>query len=259
MPGRLRQMKAKLGLRWPSAGTVISLIALSIALGGSAAAAVTIAGENAQDATIAGARIWDRPDGTEGSDMADAARKKKKHKKKRKSKKRTSRVVGPRGERGDQGAVGPQGTAGSNGLPGSQGDQGPKGGQGPQGEQGPNGEQGPQGEQGEQGEPGPAGPPGQPGLPGPSSTRYAATIDGQGNVVSEYVPPGSTAPAVARVGEGVYSIAFAAQEPLVAALATARYDGCVITATVARNVVVVREKRYLDKAFNVLVVSQPSA
>ncbi len=70
---------------------------------------------------------------------------------------------GPQGPKGDPGEPGPKGDpgpAGRDGRDGSKGDPGPVGPQGPQGPQGPKGDPGPVGPQGPKGDPGLQGPPG---------------------------------------------------------------------------------------------------
>ena len=110
--------------------TAVAYLALFVALGGSAYAAVTVTGQNIKDGTITGKDVKSRSIGT-GKLSATAV----------------SSLTGERGP------AGPQGPQGSQGQPGAQGPTGPIGLTGPKGDTGPGG---------------PAGPAGPPGPPGPS-------------------------------------------------------------------------------------------
>lgn len=158
----------------PSVATIISVVALFAALGGSAAAGVVLTGTSTgREATSA----------TGNEKVATTAKKKnkKKHKSssKRKSKStRTVLTVGPQGEKGDKGDTGdsgPQGPAGADGLAGAQG---------PAGQDGNDGAD---------------------GAPGVDNFRFAANIAASGTVNSCY--SNGDVPTVTKAG-GTYTISF---------------------------------------------------
>lgn len=203
-------------MRLPRASTLIAASALLVSLGGSATAGVVLTGQGGGHGPAASAH----------DENAAAAAKKKR--KKSKGNKRTTRVVGPQGERGGigpQGEAGPQGPAGADGLPGSQGEQGLAGPQGEIGPQGPQGETGPQGPQGERG---------QKGQPGPSALRYAASVDGSGDIVASYAN-GDPPKLAHKAGTGDYEFAFAGESSLVAATATLQTTTSALVSTVVTN------------------------
>lgn len=97
----------------PSAAMVLALVALFVALGGSATAALVVTGQVIKNGTVTGD---DLKDGTLG---------------KKKLSKRALRALrgstGPPGAQGPVGAQGDQGPKGDQGLQGQQGDTGPRG------------------------------------------------------------------------------------------------------------------------------------
>lgn len=146
-----RKLRAIATRRRPSGATVISVIALFVALGGSAGAAA-LTGKSIQNGTITGKDIKDRS--IAAKDLQRSA-------------------AGIKGERGD---TGPQGPKGSQGPPGADGAPGPEGIEGEKGKpclpvdpscRGPQGDPGDKGDRGEKGNTGPA---------GPSSVRLAVQI-----------------------------------------------------------------------------------
>ena len=107
---------------------LLSVLVLSIALGGSAGAVSLITGKQIKDGTVRGRDVGN--DSLTGADIAD----------------RTltpadfnGSVQGPQGPPGPTGLSGPAGTAGPKGEPGPKGDVGPPGPEGAQGPQGPAG------------------------------------------------------------------------------------------------------------------------
>lgn len=150
-------------IKRPSNGTVIAVIALFVALSGSATAAVVINGKQIKKGTISEARLS------------------KALKKKLKSKSvNAAPVAGATGSTGPQGVRGPQGNNGSDGSPGPQGAKGDQGVKGEQGDTGDAGEQGPRGAKGSQG---PAGATGPAGPTGPG-LELAATFNDKSELIS---------------------------------------------------------------------------
>jgi hypothetical protein len=125
--------------RWvPAPATVLSFLALVVALSGSAYAALTVTGKQVQDGTLTGK---DLKAGT-----------------------LTTKQVKDRSLLATDLAAIPQGRQGPMGPPGSQGLPGPHGQNGPPGMDGLDGLDGLDGEEGPQGPPGPPGPTGSPGI-----------------------------------------------------------------------------------------------
>jgi Collagen triple helix repeat (20 copies) len=116
----------------PSPAIVLSIVAVVLAMSGSAFAARTlITGKDVKDGSLTGADVKN------GSlSLADIGKSSR------------DRLTGAKG---DKGATGPQGAAGA------QGATGPQGAAGPQGPPGPHGATGPKGDQGDTGPQGPAG------------------------------------------------------------------------------------------------------
>jgi hypothetical protein len=109
----------------PSPALLLALAALFVALGGTAAAALSVTGSSIKNGTVTGRDVKDRSLGT---------------------RELTKRAVGSL--RGQAGAPGPQGPAGPRGATGAAGPTGPAGPPGPQGEQGVQGATGPPGSDG---------------------------------------------------------------------------------------------------------------
>ena len=118
-------MRSTLKRLFRSHTTAVAYLALFVALGGSAYAAVTITGKNIKDATITGKDIRNR---SLGPNKLSAA---------------TLRSFAGKG-----GQAGPQGPAGERGPAGPKGDSGPAG---PNGDAGPAGPEGPTGPRGPSG------------------------------------------------------------------------------------------------------------
>jgi hypothetical protein len=114
--------------------TAVAYLALFVALGGSAYAAVAVTGKNIKDGTITGR------DGKNGS-LATS----KLSTKALGSLTGQGGPTGPQGEKGEPGPVGPQGATGPKGETGQAGPQGPAGPPGQAGPQGPAGPPGPSG------------------------------------------------------------------------------------------------------------------
>lgn len=102
--------------------TAVAYLALFVALGGSAYAAVTVTGKNIKDGTITGRDVRNSSLGT--SKLSPTA---------------VGSLTGERGPAGPQGPEGPQGLKGSQGPAGPIGQTGPKGDTGPVGPAGPMG------------------------------------------------------------------------------------------------------------------------
>jgi hypothetical protein len=107
--------------------TAVAYLALFVALGGSAYAAVTVTGKNIKDASVTGRDIKNHSLGTSKLSAA------------------TISSLGQRGPAGPQGPAGDRGPAGQNGDRGQAGPAGPKGDTGPAGPDGPAGARGPSG------------------------------------------------------------------------------------------------------------------
>jgi hypothetical protein len=144
----------------PTFSTIIAGLALFIALGGGAYAAVTVPRESVgtgqlREGAVTGSKV--RAGSLTSANFAAGTLK-----------------PGPRGAAGEPGELGPagpqgpKGTAGSQGAPGPQGDDGPTG---PRGLPGAAGDRGPKGLQGDAGEEGPAGPQGRQGREGDAGVR----------------------------------------------------------------------------------------
>jgi hypothetical protein len=106
-------------------GTAVAYLALFVALGGSAYAAVTVTGQNIKDGTVTGKDVKNRSLG--------------------KSKLSATALGSLTGERGPAGPEGPQGPQGQRGPAGPIGQTGPAGPAGPAGKDGANGAPGPSG------------------------------------------------------------------------------------------------------------------
>lgn len=212
MPGKKRRISFRRGsLPRPSVATVISVVALSIALGGSATAGV----------------IWG--DGA-GNAVTAAKKKAKKKKKKSTDKQRTTRVVGPKGEvgaQGPQGATGAQGPAGADGLSGATGSEGP---QGPPGADGQDGEDGQDGLDGLDG---------QDGQDGDNTVRLGAQVAADGSIVPPVYsnPPGGVQIQHDITDPGIYQIVFTGpQDTRVIATATATLQDDTTPALISTSV-----------------------
>lgn len=118
---------------------VVGLVALFIALGGTATAAIVITGADIKDESITGADVKDGTLRLRDIKKSDRA----------KLQKRGTR--GPRGQVGPQGAQGSTGAAGATGAQGVDGPQGATGAQGPMGAQGRTGASGANGVDGQDG------------------------------------------------------------------------------------------------------------
>jgi Collagen triple helix repeat (20 copies) len=105
--------------RRPSPAFLLALAAMFVALGGTAAAALSVSGSSIKNGTVTGRDVKDRSLG---------------------ARELTKRAVGLL--RGQQGAAGPQGPGGPRGAAGATGPVGPAGPQGPQGPTGPTGPDG---------------------------------------------------------------------------------------------------------------------
>jgi hypothetical protein len=115
-------------LRRPSPAFLLALAALFVALGGTAAATLSVTGASIKNGTVTGRDVKDCSLG---------------------ARELTKRAVGSL--RGQTGATGPQGPAGPRGATGATGPAGPSGPAGPEGPQGPQGAQGPTGPPGPDG------------------------------------------------------------------------------------------------------------
>lgn len=178
MPGKgtRKVVGAMRRIRRPSPATLIAVIALCVAVGGSATAAVVTSGGL-------------------GTENVTASAAKKKAKKKSKSK-RTARLVGPQGQKGDQGPQGPagvQGPAGADGVPGPSGTDGAQGSQGEAGRDGQDGEDGTDGQDGQDGD---------------TTVRFGARIEADGSVAPPAYSNGSQPEIAHDPGSGDYRIVF---------------------------------------------------
>jgi Collagen triple helix repeat (20 copies) len=106
-------------------GTAVAYLALFVALGGSAYAAVTVTGQNIKDGTVTGKDVKNRSLGK--SKLSATA---------------LGSLTGERGPAGPEGPQGPQGQRGSQGPAGPIGQTGPLGPAGPAGGEGPVGPMG---------------------------------------------------------------------------------------------------------------------
>jgi Collagen triple helix repeat (20 copies) len=114
--------------RRPSPAFLLALAALFVALGGTAAATLSVTGASIKNGTVTGRDVKDRSLGT---------------------RELTSRAVGSlRGQAGPTGPQGASGPAGPRGATGAPGPAGPAGPEGPQGQQGAQGSAGPPGPDG---------------------------------------------------------------------------------------------------------------
>jgi hypothetical protein len=118
-------MRSILGRLFRRHTTAVAYLALFVALGGSAYAAVTVTGKNIKDATVTGRDIKNQSLGT--NKLSPAA---------------VNSLTGQRGPAGPQGPAGDRGPAGPDG---DRGPAGPKGDTGPAGPQGLDGPRGPSG------------------------------------------------------------------------------------------------------------------
>src|SRR5215207_6648489 len=106
----------------PSSAMVIACLALSIALGGTASAAVLITGKQVKDGSIAGRDVKNRSLGMNKLSTSAVS-----------SLAGQAGPQGPQGDKGDQGPVGPTGATGPKGETGPAGPQGAAGVPGPSG------------------------------------------------------------------------------------------------------------------------------
>lgn len=106
-----RSSRTRPAPRWPSPATLLSLVALFVALGGTSYAAITVTSKDVKDNSLASADV--RDGSLTGKDVKD----------------RSLTALDVRGglPAGEPGARGPQGERGPQGDPGVQGPAGPKG------------------------------------------------------------------------------------------------------------------------------------
>jgi hypothetical protein len=102
--------------RWPSPAMVVAVVALLMALSGSATAAVVLTGKQIKDGTITAKDLKNRTLGA--NKLSDEAVS---------SLKGRPGPAGPQGPAGPHGATGPQGPQGDTGAQGPMGDPGPQG------------------------------------------------------------------------------------------------------------------------------------
>ena len=121
-------MRSMLRRLWPRHGTAVAYLALFVALGGSAYAAVTVTGKNITDGTITGRDVKNRTLGTD-----------------KLSSKALRSLASRPGPQGAPGVRGPKGDKGEKGEPGASGPVGPMGAAGPTGSDGLPGPRGPSG------------------------------------------------------------------------------------------------------------------
>ena len=124
----------------PSSAMVIACLALSIALGGTASAAVLITGKEVKDGSLSGRDIANRS--LTGLDVRDRSLTPLDF---NGSVQGPAGAAGPQGPKGDGGQQGPAGASGPQGPKGDRGEQGLAGASGPAGPAGPAGTQGPSG------------------------------------------------------------------------------------------------------------------
>jgi hypothetical protein len=178
-PALITPMRKRFLRHRPSPAMIVALLALFVALGGTATAAgLLITGKQIKNGSVAGIDIKNNT--LRGADIDESrlgAVRSAKYANQAGSAGNADTVDGidstdlrgMKGDKGDPGAEGPRGEAGPRGEkgdPGTQGERGELGLQGEQGEPGPQGERGEPGLQGEQGEPGLQGEQGEPGLQG---------------------------------------------------------------------------------------------
>lgn len=200
-------MPRKIRLRRPSAGTVLGGLALVVAMGGAAVAAVPEG-----DGTIHG--CYDVHNGKLRvvSSAGDCRNQERAISWNQQGPAGPKGDPGPVGPKGDTGAQGPKGDTGATGPKGDTGATGPKGDVGPQGATGPKGDTGATGATGPKGDTGatgatgpqgPVGPKGDTGAQGPAGPQQAATgfVEPNGTVTRISGP----APTVTRTGPGVYT------------------------------------------------------
>jgi hypothetical protein len=189
---------SKLKPRRPSAAMIVALLALFVALGGSAVASGLLNGHHIKKNSIPlnrltrAARIatvnppangpgQPGPEGREGKPGTNGSNGVEgkvgpEGKAGEKGSTGSPGSQGPQGEKGDNGSPGAPGSPGSPGTPGAPGAPGAPG---SPGQPGPEGPQGPQGEKGETGTQGPQGPQGQPGMnAGEPQVVTASALDG---------------------------------------------------------------------------------
>jgi hypothetical protein len=127
-PKEIDPMKSILRRLTRRHSTGVAYLALFIALGGSAYAAVTVTGADVKDGTITGRDVKNRSLGA--GELSPAALR---------SLASRPGPQGAPGPKGEPGARGPAGRRGALGLPGERGAIGPAGAQGPPGPRGPSG------------------------------------------------------------------------------------------------------------------------
>jgi Collagen triple helix repeat (20 copies) len=159
--------------RWrPSPATIISLVALFVALGGTSYAALSIPRNSVNSASVVNGSLQKVDLSENAVNLLKGNR-------------------GPRGPQGSQGGLGPQGPQGATGTQGPKGDSGA---QGAMGQQGPKGDAGAQGAQGLKGDK---------GDPGTPATRLWARVAFNGTREA-----GSTGVTSTRNLKGIYTVTF---------------------------------------------------
>jgi hypothetical protein len=161
----------------------MATIAVFVALGGTAFAAVTITGRDVVDGSLSGRDI--KQGSIQSSDIKDGTLRRQDFfpgllpNALRTPLDQAGPLAGPAGPQGERGPAGPQGERGPAGLQGERGPAGADGAPGKNGADGRNGVDGVPGTPGVQGSPGGPGTPGAPGAPGAPGTAVAyATLSG---------------------------------------------------------------------------------
>lgn len=169
----------------PRPSTVIALVALAVALGGTGYAATLLPAGSVGTAQLKNGAVISSKVKNGSLQAADFAP--------------GELPAGAQGPQGPAGSAGPQGPAGPAGSQGPKGDTGAAG-QGPAGPAGPAGPQGPKGDTGAAGSQGPQGPQGPPGI---SSLTYVARDYGPTPAHTQYAGEAACGSNLHVVGGGV--------------------------------------------------------
>ncbi len=238
----MRTVLTRLNRNRPNLSTGIALLALFIALGGTATATIVIkSSKQLGKNVVTSSKIKNKS--IRSSDIRDGTISSKK------LRRSTLNALGTNAVSGPSGAAGPQGLPGADGIPGPQGREGPRGPKGDKGFKGSNGDKGDRGERGRDGSDGP---------PGDSATLYAATIAADGTVGRAYTNPNINPVEVISRGGGIYEISLSEKVASVQTTVQDRSTGPV-AATVSGNGKTVTVDAGSPTDFYVMLVGEEGA